>query len=427
MYELHIHAPKVCSKGVAFYLLLRESTDKELRERCFQRVRMLYGDVLPDEIKDRVEKELNCLSATNSDTLFLALSNVFRNTGWNDAEIYAEGCLGNSFLAYLLGINGGVNPLRPHYRCQCGKFADFKIQKEVRLWCDLPDRRCPICGSRLIRDGYGLDDRFFYGARGDKEPYISYGIARQRLDGIRSAFGMEDRIRNFEECGLEEIYGVWDNGNFLMSSILGEGQSPLRKITCDFIISRERLTKIEIPFEHIAELLAESWKRTGVCPHEIPLDDPQTEHAIQNGEGLDILRKISPEQVYPESFKIHHFYDLVRFIALCRGANIWTGEIEELIKNGIITQSDVPCSRDELLERLLRAGVDDRRAFQCAERVRKGTGLLAEQEEELRLCGVPEWFIRLCMNVEYLAPLADSISYAGMIWRLQYYTIHYPG
>ena len=59
-------------------------------------------------------------------------------------------------------------------------------------------------------------------------------------------------------------------------------------------------------------------------------------------------------------------------------------------------------------------------------RVYRNAMFLAEQEEELRLCGVPEWFIRLCVNVEYLAPLADSISYAGMIWRLQYYTIHYP-
>ena len=64
---------------------------------------------------------------------------------------------------------------------------------------------------------------------------------------------------------------------------------------------------------------------------------------------------------------------------------------DELIKNGICDISKVIGCRDNIMNDLIRYGLENSLSFKIMESVRKGKGLTPEWEEEMRKNNVPEW------------------------------------
>jgi len=294
-----------------------------------------------------LEKELHSIITNGFAVMYI----IAQKLVWKSVEdgylVGSRGSVGSSFVATMAGITE-VNPLSPHYYCKKCHYNDFD-SPEVKAYAgragiDMPDKLCPVCGEKLVKDGFDIPFETFLGFKGDKEPDIDlnfsgeyqskahkyteviFGAGQTYRAGTistvadKTAYGYvkkyyEEREIHKRSCEIERLSlgctgirkstGQHPGGIVVLP--VGQDinsftpvQHPANDMTTDTITTHfdyhsidQNLLKLDILGHDDPSMIRMLQDLTGVDPVTIPLDDPQVMSLFQSTKALGI----TPDQI----------------------------------------------------------------------------------------------------------------------------------
>ena len=311
-----------------------------------------------------------------------------------------------------------------------------------------------------VRDIFGEEYAFRAGTVGTVAAKTAYGFVK----GYERDYGKFYRDAEVERlaqgaAGVKRTTGQHPGGivvipNYMDVYDFTPVQYPADDVTAEWQTTHfnfhdidENVLKLDVLGHDDPTMIRKLQDLSGIDPNEIPMDD---EGVMALFSGTDVLG-VTPEQIgtptgmlgIPEfgtNFvrgmvdETHPttFAELLQLSGLSHGTDVWLGNAQDLIKQGIADLSTVIGCRDDIMVYLMHAGLEPKMAFTIMERVRKGLWLKISEEERngyieaMKANKVPEWYIESCGKIKYMFPKAHAAAYVMMALRVAYFKVHHP-
>ncbi len=303
-----------------------EGAEEEVRNISMKRAKEIYGEPLPDLIDKRLEKELDAIIGHGYAVLYLIAKKIVDKSKKDGYVVGSRGSVGSSLVAHLLGITE-VNPLPPHYVCPKCKHVEFV--EGYGSGYDLPEKKCPICGTDMNRNGQDIPFEVFMGFKGDKVPDIDLNFSGE----------YQERAHRYIEklFGKDHVYRAGTISTVAERSARG------------YVRSFEEKTGIQLrraEFERIAMGIAGVKRTTGQHPGGlmiIPKD-----HEVYDFTPVQFPANDKKSKVLTTHFAYEHIHDdIVKLDALGHDDPTFIKHLHEI--TGIDPMS-IPMNDPETLE-----------------------------------------------------------------------------
>ena len=299
-----------------------DNSKEIVEEMVYSKAKDWYGDPLPDNIKDRIEQELKGIIGGGFDVIYLIAQKLVKKSNDDGFLVGSRGSVGSSFVATMMGITE-VNPLPSHYRCPKCKHSIFKDENgedlaiKYGIGFDLPDKNCPKCGEKMIKDGEDMPFATFLGFNADKVPDIDLNFSDLNQaaahEYTKVLFGEDNVYRAgtigtvAEKTAYGFVKGYCEEKNIIMRNIeierLARGCVGVKRTTGQhpggIVVIPGYMDVYDFtPYQYPAENTDASWRTTHFDYHAIDQDvlkldilghtDPTQLRMLQDLTGIDV-------------------------------------------------------------------------------------------------------------------------------------------
>jgi DNA polymerase-3 subunit alpha (Gram-positive type) len=349
---------------------------------------------------------------------------------------------------------------------KCGKLFEkdgYDIPFEVFLGFEgdkVPDIDLNFCSEyqamahAYVEELFGHGYVFRAGTIGTLQEKTAFGLVLKYLEERSLQVSQAEKTRLAQGCiGVKRTTGQHPGGMVIVPKTYEINQFTAiqrpandmdsQAITThyDFRSMHDILVKVDVLGHDDPTMIKKMEELSGIHYQDIPMDDSKVRSLFRTPEALGLTKELLqwstgtlgiPEfgtifvrgildDTQPETMA-----DLIRISGLSHGTEVWAGNSRELILSKTASLSECICTREDIMVTLMDKGLGSKMAFDIMERVRKGNGLTAAMEQEMREHDVPDWFIKSCWKIAYMFPKGHAVAYVTMAIRVGWFKINRP-